>query len=164
MNYLQLLESKFYKDTQSLVLQRAIWQKANKTVIFTNGCFDILHKGHITYLAKAALLGDILIIGLNDDYSVEAQQKDPNRPLQDESSRALVLSALLFVNAVILFNQATPLELIKLLTPDILVKGSDYKLKDIVGAKEVLAYGGRVETIELVAGYSTTAIAKKMVK
>lgn len=134
---------------------------AGKKVVFTNGCFDILHLGHVTYLAKAAQLGDLLVVGLNTDASVK-RLKGESRPLQDETNRAHVLASLLFVDKVVLFGEDTPKELISLLIPNILVKGADYSIENIVGADVVLAHGGEVKTIDLVEGYSTTNVINKM--
>jgi rfaE bifunctional protein nucleotidyltransferase chain/domain len=131
--------------------------RQGKKVVFTNGCFDILHIGHITYLAKARQLGDMLAVGLNSDASVR-RLKGAARPVNPESARAQLLASLLFVDAVILFEEDTPLQLIEALKPDILAKGADYKMENIVGAKETLAHGGQVCTIELVEGYSTTKL------
>ncbi len=156
------ITNKIFTDLQVLKNKLDTWKKEGQKVVFTNGCFDILHKGHVSYLAEAAALGNKLVIGLNDDDSVKRQNKSINRPLQDESSRAFVLASLGFVDAVILFNEETPLELIKTLQPNILVKGADYNIENIVGAKEVLAAGGEVKTIDLISGYSTTAIEKKI--
>ena len=132
-----------------------------KKVVFTNGCFDILHRGHIEYLAKARDLGDVLIVGLNSDDSV-SRLKGKHRPLQDEVSRALAMASLSFVDYVVLFSEDTPYNLIKTVKPDILVKGSDYKPEDIVGFDILQEYGGKVETIDFVPGYSTTNIEKKI--
>ena len=129
----------------------------SKSIVFSNGCFDILHRGHIEYLAKAASHGDILIIGLNSDASVK-RLKGVNRPVQDEQSRALVLAALHFVNYVVLFDEDTPYDLINFIRPNILVKGGDYKEDEIVGADIVKKNRGKVITIDLVEGYSTTSI------
>jgi len=150
----------------------SLWKMKNDKLVFTNGCFDILHAGHVTYLAKAASFGNRLIIGLNDDASVRLQNKDINRPINDEQSRALVLAALGFVDAIVLFNDSTPLKLIEELVPDVLVKGGDYdaSVKDssskrfIVGSDFVRASGGTVQTIELVHGFSTTNILSKLNK
>ncbi|MDR0688342.1 MAG: D-glycero-beta-D-manno-heptose 1-phosphate adenylyltransferase [Prevotellaceae bacterium] len=138
---------------------RATW--GSKKVVFTNGCFDIVHRGHVEYLAKAAELGDLLVVGLNTDASTR-RLKGPSRPLQDEASRAMVIASLQVVSLVALFDEDTPYELIKLVMPDILVKGADYKPEDIVGYDLVAARGGRVETVPLVGGYSTSSIAAKM--
>lgn len=131
-----------------------------KKIVFSNGCFDILHRGHIEYLAKAASLGNKMVIGLNTDASVR-RIKGENRPVQDEISRAQVMAALHFVDFVVLFDEDTPFELINFLKPDILVKGSDYKEDEIVGADIVKKNGGKVHTIDLVAGYSTTSIIER---
>jgi len=130
-------------------------------VVFTNGCFDILHVGHVTYLRKARKLGDFLVVGLNSDSSVRAI-KGKGRPINRELDRALVLSALCFVDYVTIFGEKTPEALIKKLRPDIIVKGADWKAEDIVGAAFVRSYGGRVVRIPFVAGHSTTSIIKKM--
>ena len=137
------------------------WRSAQKTIVFTNGCFDILHRGHVEYLAQAADLGDVLVIGLNTDASVK-RLKGESRPVNDEQSRALLLSALQFVDAVVLFGEDTPYELIKQVQPDVLVKGDDYKPEEIVGYDVVTAKGGKVLTINLVDGFSTTNIIRRM--
>ncbi|MCK5076153.1 MAG: D-glycero-beta-D-manno-heptose 1-phosphate adenylyltransferase, partial [Calditrichia bacterium] len=130
---------------------------------FTNGCFDIIHRGHVEYMSRAKELGDFLIIGLNTDNSVK-RLKGENRPLVDQESRAIVLSALEIVDMVIFFDEDTPLDLIKTILPDILIKGADYAIEDIVGAKEVLDNGGHVKTIKFVEGFSTTQIINKIRK
>lgn len=137
------------------------WQQQGLKVVFTNGCFDLLHTGHITYLAKAAELGDKLIIGLNADASVK-RLKGENRPVNHQNSRALLLAALFFVDAVILFEEDTPYNLITTLLPNLLIKGGDYTLDNIVGAREVINNGGEVKTINFVAGYSSTSIIQKI--
>ena len=133
----------------------------SKKIVFTNGCFDILHLGHIAYLAKASEEGDVLIVGVNTDRSTN-KLKGPGRPINDERQRSLVLASLRFVDAVVLFDEDTPYELIRIIEPDILVKGADYAPEAIVGYDLVTARGGLVKTIELVPGYSTTAIERKM--
>lgn len=137
------------------------WSDQHDKVVFTNGCFDIVHKGHIDYLFKASKLGSKLIVGVNSDASVQAI-KGPSRPVQDESSRMFVLASLEFVNAVVLFNDSTPLNLIKKVRPDVLVKGADYKPEEIVGYHEVLSWGGEVQTIEFLEGYSTSKVIRKI--
>jgi rfaE bifunctional protein nucleotidyltransferase chain/domain len=137
------------------------WQKEGKKVVFTNGVFDLLHIGHITYLAKASELGDKLIIGLNADSSVR-RIKGEGRPVNDQNNRAALLAALFFVDAVVVFEEDTPLNLISTLMPNILVKGADYLVENIVGAKEVIANGGEVKTINFVEGYSSTSIIEKI--
>jgi len=161
MSHLQQIRSKIISSPDQLnQLAKELSEKVLK-VVFTNGCFDILHRGHIEYLSKAADLGDLLIIGLNTDDSV-SRIKGSHRPLQDELSRAYTMASLSFVNYVIYFNEDTPYELIKTIQPDILVKGADYKAEEIVGYDVVMAKGGKVETIEFVPGYSTSAIEAKI--
>ena len=133
----------------------------NKKIVFTNGCFDVLHSGHITYLNKAAEYGDVLIVGLNSDSSVK-RIKGPDRPLNNQEDRALTLSALMVVDFVIIFDEDTPLNLIKTIRPDVLIKGADYSIDEIVGAKETIENGGTVKTIELVEGKSSTDIIEKL--
>jgi len=133
----------------------------SEEIVFTNGCFDILHRGHVEYLAQAAALGKRLVVGLNSDASVK-RLKGNNRPVNDEYARAMVLASLGFVDLVLTFEEDTPLKLIQYVQPDILVKGSDYKIEDIVGADEVIKNGGRVMTITLVEGFSTTTILRKL--
>ena len=146
---------------EALETKLAEWRSARETIVFTNGCFDILHRGHVEYLAQAADLGDKLIVGLNTDASVK-RLKGESRPVNDEKSRALLLSALQFVDAVVFFDEDTPYELIKQVQPDILVKGNDYKPEEIVGYDIVTAKGGKVLTIDLVEGFSTTNIIKRL--
>ena len=129
-------------------------------IVFTNGCFDILHRGHIHYLSKARELGDLLVVGLNSDSSVK-RLKGKGRPVNDQSARAEVLGALVMVDYIILFEEDTPLQLIRSIRPDVLVKGGDYKTEEIVGQGEVISWGGSVVTVPLLEGYSTTAILNK---
>jgi D-beta-D-heptose 7-phosphate kinase/D-beta-D-heptose 1-phosphate adenosyltransferase len=133
----------------------------SKTIAFTNGVFDILHEGHIAVLSEAASFADVLIVGVNSDASVK-KLKGEKRPVNNENSRALIVSSLIMVDAVIIFNEETPIELIKIIKPDVLIKGGDYTLKTIVGSKEVLEAGGRVEIIPIREGFSTTGIIGKM--
>ncbi|MCF7919491.1 MAG: D-glycero-beta-D-manno-heptose 1-phosphate adenylyltransferase [Candidatus Cloacimonetes bacterium] len=135
-------------------------QKEGKKVVFTNGCFDILHKGHVLYLQEARELGDVLVIGLNSDASVK-RIKGNSRPVNSENDRAVVLSALQMVDFVTIFEEDTPYELIKALQPDILVKGGDWQPEEIVGSDIVLARKGKVISLNYYAGYSTTEIIKK---
>jgi len=137
-------------------------KKQNKKIVFTNGCFDILHRGHVEYLAHARDLGDVLILGLNTDESVKRQGKSPERPINKEDTRAIILASLSCVDAIVLFNEDTPYNLIKLVQPDVLVKGNDYKAEDIVGYDIVTEAGGKVITIQLVDGFSTTKLIEKM--
>lgn len=148
------------------------WQMKGEKVVFTNGCFDILHTGHVTYLVKAADLGHKLVVGLNTDQSVKRQGKGEERPINHEDARLMVLASLGFVDAVVLFDEDTPLRLIEALSPDILVKGGDYDAEErdihskkyIVGSDIVLKKGGKVCTIDLVDGFSTTSIVNKLKK
>ncbi len=159
-------------------VQAKLKTSASLKTVFTNGCFDLLHRGHVTYLEEAAKLGDFLIVGLNTDASVKSLGKDrkdgmdrkdkkaqgPKRPIQDQDSRALVLASLESVDLVVLFDEPTPLRLIELIAPHILVKGSDYQPDQIVGAQEVVRLGGQVKTIQLVEGFGTTHIINKILQ
>lgn len=137
------------------------WRLLGKTIAFTNGCFDILHIGHISSLSDAAREADFLVVGLNTDASTK-RLKGPGRPVNNEQSRAVLLAALVIVDAVVLFDEDTPLELIKHIQPDVLVKGGDYTVENIVGAKEVIDRGGRVVINPIVEGFSTTGIIEKI--
>ncbi len=137
------------------------WKLLGKKIVFTNGCFDILHEGHLEILSQAAVLGDILVVGINTDASVKKLKGD-GRPVNQESFRALMLASLTIVDAVVLFDEQTPLELIRMIEPDNLVKGGDYTIEQIVGAEDVIKNGGEVNVIPLVKGYSTTAIIQKI--
>lgn len=134
-----------------------------KSIVFTNGCFDLLHKGHVDYLAKAADKGDVLVVAVNADESVKRLGKSPSRPLQDQEARAYIIAALQSVSYVFLFFEDTPKEVIDQIIPNVLVKGSDYQAKDIVGYDTVISHGGKVETIDFIPGYSSTAIEKKII-
>jgi len=155
LTYEQIIQKTITLDAALKMLKPA-FRKENR-MVFTNGCFDILHRGHIYLLSRARELGDLLVVGLNSDASVTIL-KGPGRPVNNQESRAEVLGALAFVDYIIIFEEDTPLEMIKTLKPDILVKGGDYQLEDIVGHREVLSSGGRVETIPMVEGYSSSAI------
>jgi rfaE bifunctional protein nucleotidyltransferase chain/domain len=135
--------------------------RAGKQVVFTNGCFDILHVGHVRYLQEARAQGDWLVVGLNTDASVR-RLKGPSRPLQSEEARAEILAALACVDFVTFFSEDTPENLIRELRPDVLVKGGDYSIESIVGAPFVQSYGGRVKSLQFVDGFSTTSIIKKI--
>lgn len=135
------------------------WKKERKKIVFTNGVFDLLHKGHIFSLTQAAKEGDVLIIGLNSDDSVKRLKGD-SRPINDQDARALLLAALSMVDGVVIFEEDTPLKLINSILPDVLVKGGDYTVEDIAGAKEVVANGGKVVINPILDGFSTTAIIK----
>ena len=147
------------RDELSRMARR--WHATGKTVVFTNGCFDILHQGHIEVLSRAAELGDALVIGVNADESVQ-RLKGPERPVNNQHFRSLMLASLTIVDAVSIFEEDTPLELISALRPDVLVKGGDYRIDQIVGADLVQSYGGQVTTIPLVEGYSTSNLIKKI--
>lgn len=160
MNRLELINSKILKG-QKLYQMLNIWRFTDQKIVFTNGCFDLLHLGHIDYLSKAADMGNRLIIGLNSDIST-TNLKGSSRPITDEVSRASLLASLFFVDAVILFDEETPLNLIAKVKPNVLVKGADYSIDQIVGADLVIASGGIVKTIEYLPGYSTTSIENKI--
>jgi|SRR3972149_9958672 len=148
---------------QELIQIRKKAKKENKKVVFTNGCFDLLHRGHIEYLKKAKKLGDILIVGLNSDSSVK-KIKGEGRPIQGQADRAVILASLYFVDYVCIFNELTPLKLISKLIPDILAKGGDWKVKDIVGKDIVESHGGKVLSIKMVKGKSTRNIIQTILK
>jgi D-glycero-beta-D-manno-heptose 1-phosphate adenylyltransferase len=158
----QIISQKIF-DRPGLLHQVNRWRLLGKTIAFTNGCFDILHVGHIASLSDAAREADFLIVGLNSDASAK-RLKGPGRPVNDQQSRATVMAALLMVDAVVFFDEDTPLELINTIRPDVLVKGGDYTLDQIVGAKEVLSRGGRVVINPIVPGFSTTGILEKITR
>ncbi|MFD3408774.1 adenylyltransferase/cytidyltransferase family protein [Aquirufa sp. HETE-83D] len=141
---------------------RKQWKANGDKVVFTNGCFDILHLGHVDYLEKSSEFGTQMIVAINSDASVRTLEKGVERPVNAEYARARLIAALGFVSMVIIFGEPTPLELIQSLRPDVLVKGDDYTIETIVGAKEVIAAGGEVKTIGLVPNYSTTKIIQKL--
>lgn len=159
-SHIELIGSKVF-SIEALKKQVALWHMKSEKVVFTNGCFDILHRGHIEYLAAAADLGHRLIIGLNSDASV-TKLKGEGRPVNHFDDRALALAALRFTDAIIEFQEETPLSLIKTLLPDVLVKGGDYTREGIVGANEVEAAGGNVAIISFIEGYSTTSFLQKI--
>jgi D-beta-D-heptose 7-phosphate kinase/D-beta-D-heptose 1-phosphate adenosyltransferase len=148
---------------QQLQRMLAQWRLIGKTISFTNGCFDILHEGHIASLTEAASHADLLIVGLNADASVK-RLKGESRPINNENSRALILASLSMVDAVVIFSEDTPRDLIVTIKPDFLVKGGDYKVEDIAGAKEVLEAGGKVIINPIVEGFSTTGLIHKLQK
>jgi len=160
MKKLELINSMIFTEKEEIKFWLGYWRFHQKKIVFTNGCFDILHRGHIDYLANAADLGDVLVIGLNTDESV-SRIKGKNRPVQDQTSRAMLLSALSFVDAVILFNEDTPYELIKYVKPDVLVKGSDYKPEEIVGYDVVKNKGGEIISMDFLEGFSTSKIIER---
>ena len=138
------------------------WKLLGKKIVFTNGCFDILHVGHADYLSKAKQLGDVLIVGLNTDTSVKRQGKKGNRPINEEHARAFLLASLHSTDAIVLFEEDTPYDLIKKILPDVLVKGDDYQTENIVGSDLVKEHGGKVVTVPLVKGFSTSSIIEKI--
>lgn len=161
MNYLEYIESRIWTPGKEFEWQLSVWRFHEHKIVFTNGCFDILHLGHIDYLAKAAAEGSLLIVGLNSDDSVRRIKGD-NRPITDQRSRSMALASLSFVDGVVIFDEDTPKKLIKMVQPDVLVKGKDYQEKDIVGADIVRKKGGEVVTMDIVEGYSTSAIIDKI--
>lgn len=150
-------------DAHHLQQELMRWRKFDKKIAFTNGCFDILHAGHIHSLAQAASFADVLVVGLNSDVSTK-RLKGENRPVNNEENRALLLASLVMVDAVVLFDEETPYELITSVMPDVLVKGGDYTVDTIVGAKEVMGNGGKVEIIPLVPGLSSTKLGELILK
>lgn len=146
---------------EAMARQTQIWRMSGKRIVFTNGCFDILHAGHLDLLSKAAALGDILVVGLNTDASVR-RLKGTERPVNDEGFRSMMLAHLQMVDAVVLFDEDTPLELIRVVEPDVLVKGGDYRAEDVVGYENVVGRGGKVEIIPLVEGLSTSAMIERI--
>jgi len=162
MNQVKLLQAKISTKTE-LETQIKNWRHTDQKIVFTNGCFDLLHLGHIDYLAKARDLGDKLIIGLNTDASVQ-RLKGPYRPVKDELSRAHILAAMQFIDAVIFFDEETPIDLITWVKPDVLVKGGDYTVEGIIGHEIVIENGGSVQTIEFVEGYSSSKLIDKIIQ
>jgi rfaE bifunctional protein nucleotidyltransferase chain/domain len=154
-------EHKIVTLAQGIELRKQ-WEANGDKVVFTNGCFDILHLGHVDYLEKSSEFGTQMIVAVNSDASVRTLEKGVERPVNSEYARARLIAALGFVSMVIIFGESTPLELIQALRPDVLVKGDDYTIETIVGAKEVIAAGGEVKTIALVPDYSTTKIIQKL--
>ena len=159
----QNIHSKIFKDSESVKPTLAKWAEEGQRVVFTNGCFDILHKGHIDYLFEASKLADKMVVGLNTDASVRSI-KGEARPVNNNEARALLIAALGFVDMVVFFGEDTPKELIDVVQPDVLTKGSDYEVKNIVGYDTVMAKGGEVKTIDLTDGFSTTALIEKIKK
>lgn len=160
MNRADLIPQKIL-TTQQAVQKTAQWRLLGKKISFTNGVFDILHQGHIFSLSQAAQEGDYLVVGLNADVSVK-RLKGESRPVNDQDSRTLILASLVMVDAVVLFAEDTPLELIKAILPDVLVKGGDYTVEQIAGAKEVIANGGKVVINPILEGFSTTSLIEQM--
>ncbi len=158
------IKQRIYQNRADVSDLLELWRAGDETIVFTNGVFDLLHPGHVLYLEQAAALGTKLVIGINSDMSAKTLGKGDHRPINDQSARALVMAGLRSVDMVVLFDEATPLELIQVVRPDILVKGGDYTMNQIVGAQEVMAYGGSVQQLDFVEGYSTTAIEQKILK
>ena len=162
MSHLNKINSKIF-SIDDLKNQVNAWKQAGEEVVFTNGCFDIIHRGHIEVLAQTADLGDRLIIGLNSDSSIQ-KLKGKNRPIIEEQSRAILLASLEFVDAVVIFSEDTPLKLISALLPDVLAKGGDYEIETIVGHEIVQQNGGKVKLVPFVDGFSSTTIIDKIKK
>ena len=160
MSNLQSIKSKIY-TLSKLVEQSKVWRNNGEKIVFTNGCFDLVHRGHVEVLANTADLGDKLIVGLNTDSSIQ-DLKGKNRPIIDENSRAILLSSLQFIDAVVLFSEDTPYHLIETILPDILAKGGDYKVEEITGHEVVLQNGGEVILVPFIDGFSTTNIVNKI--
>jgi D-beta-D-heptose 7-phosphate kinase/D-beta-D-heptose 1-phosphate adenosyltransferase len=159
MGIYEEIKSKIISPDQASVRFTEAFRKQHR-LVFTNGCFDLLHRGHVYYLSHARELGDLLVVGLNSDASV-SRLKGPGRPVNTEQSRAEVLGALTAVDHIIIFSEDTPIDLIRSLKPHVLVKGGDYKKEEIVGYREVVSWGGEVVTIPLLEGFSTTSMIKK---
>ena len=155
------IQHKIYTQVEDFLGQAQNWKKEEKTIVFTNGCFDILHRGHLDYLEQISKLGDRLVIGVNSDSSVK-RLKGEDRPINTELDRSYVLASLAYVDAVVVFSEDTPINLINSILPDVLAKGGDYKIKDIVGAEEVTANGGKVLTTPIVYHDSTSSILEKI--
>ena len=161
MNYQDIIKRRIV-TIESVYSQLAAWRLFGKKIVFTNGCFDLLHQGHIDYLSKTADLGVVLMVGINSDSSVKKLNKGENRPIQDQHSRALIIASLHVVDAVLVFEEDTPYELIKFINPDVLVKGGDWAIDEIVGADIVQSKGGEVKTIPYLEGFSTTEMERKI--
>ncbi len=163
MSFHNQLKEKIVSQNQALKELKA-WREKNKKIVFTNGCFDIIHPGHIDYLSQARDLGDILVLGLNTDQSVRRLNKGSNRPINDERTRAYVLAGLASVDLIVFFDEQTPYNLIKLLQPNVLVKGKDYEVEKIIGFDILKENGGEVITIPFLDGYSTSSLIKKIIE
>lgn len=163
MSFHNQLKEKIVSQDQALKELKS-WREKNKKIVFTNGCFDIIHPGHIDYLSQARDLGDILVLGLNTDQSVRRLNKGSNRPINDERTRAYVLAGLASVDLIVFFDEETPYNLIKLLQPNVLVKGKDYEVEKIIGFDILKENGGEVITIPFLDGYSTSSLIKKIIE
>ena len=160
MSNLNKIKDKIF-NLSDLKNQSGNWKKNKQKVVFTNGCFDVLHKGHIHLLSKAADLGDKVIVGINSDSSIK-KIKGNSRPIMDEYSRSILISSFFFIDAIIIFSEETPINLINTLKPDILAKGGDYKIENIVGSNEVIKNGGQVFLVPFLSGFSSSNIINKI--
>jgi D-beta-D-heptose 7-phosphate kinase/D-beta-D-heptose 1-phosphate adenosyltransferase len=161
MRNASIIHQKVY-NRDALIRQTAVWKFLGKRIAFTNGVFDIVHQGHIYSLTQAAQEADILIVGINSDSSVKRLNKGPERPINNQESRALLIASMIMVDAVVVFDEDTPYELILSIMPDVLVKGGDYRVEQVVGHREVLENGGQVIINPIVEGYSTTSIVERI--
>lgn len=156
------ISEKVFGNHDCAVAQVKAWKDAGKKIVFTNGCFDLIHIGHVLYLEEAKSLGDILIVAANSDASV-SKLKGPHRPIKDEYNRTHILAALASVDMVLVFEEDDPYNIIKQIKPDVLVKGGDWTTEQIIGSDIVLSYGGQVQSLQFVPGYSTTALEQKII-
>ena len=156
------IAEKVFGNHDCAVAQVKAWKDAGKKIVFTNGCFDLIHIGHVLYLEEAKSLGDILIVAANSDASV-SKLKGPHRPIKDEYNRTHILAALASVDMVLVFEEKDPYNIIKQIKPDVLVKGGDWTTEQIIGSDIVLSYGGQVQSLQFVPGYSTTALEQKII-
>lgn len=161
MRNASIIHQKVY-NRDALIRQTAVWKFLGKRIAFTNGVFDIVHQGHLYSLTQAAQEADILIVGINSDSSVKRLNKGPERPINNQESRALLIASMIMVDAVVVFDEDTPYELILSIMPDVLVKGGDYRVEQVVGHREVLENGGQVIINPIVEGYSTTSIVERI--
>lgn len=161
MSVLKEIEKRIFFSPTELRPLLHIWKIKNHHIVFTNGCFDLLHRGHLQYLSEARSMGDCLVVGLNSDASV-SRLKGQNRPIKTQAERALMLAALKFVDAVVVFEEDTPLSLINTIEPDLLVKGGDYQIENIVGARELILKGKNVAVLPFSEGYSTSKTIEKI--
>jgi D-glycero-beta-D-manno-heptose 1-phosphate adenylyltransferase len=155
------IQSKIYNSIEDFKFTLGRWKYFNDEIVFTNGCFDVLHYGHVQYLSTASTLGTKLVLGLNSDRSVKAL-KGESRPINGQYERAFLLASMMMIDAVVIFNEDTPAEILSIIQPNVLVKGGDYKIDDIVGSKEVLSAGGKVEIIPFEEGFSSTKVIEKL--
>jgi len=163
MDKLELIKNKIFFEKEEAFNLLQTWRFKEEKIVFTNGCFDLVHRGHLEYLASAASMGNKMILGLNTDASVQ-KLKGPDRPINDEYSRALLLASLGYIDMIIFFGEQTPYDLIDFVQPDILVKGSDYNAEDIVGYDIVKGKGGEIKTLDFIEGFSSTGIINKIIR